>query len=67
MNKKHYSYNEKNKSNKSNNNYKKIFNDSSFNNNIKDTKDDTKNFFTEENEVIGKNKDKDIHCQCFIF
>ena len=67
MNKKHYSYNEKNKSNKSNNNYKKIFNDSSFNNNIKDTKDDTKNFFTEENEVTGKNKDKDIHCQCFIF
>ena len=65
MNKKYNSLMDKNKSNKSNNN--KRFNDSSFNNNIKDTKDDTKNCFTEENEIDGKSKNKDIHCQCFIF
>ena len=66
MNRKHYSFNDRNKRNKSNNN-KKILNDSTINNNIKDSKNDTRNIFTDENELTGKSKNRDIHCECFIF
>ena len=55
MNRKHYSFNDRNKRNKSNNN-KKILNDSTINNNIKDSKNDTRNIFTDENELTGKSK-----------
>ena len=41
--------------------------DSSFNN-IKDTKDDTRGaVVTDDIGNSGKNKNKDVHCQCFIF
>ena len=66
MNRKHYSFNDRNKRNKSNNN-KKILNDSTINNNIKDSKNDIRNIFTDENELTGKSKNRDIHCECFIF
>ena len=46
---------------------KRRYTDSSFNN-IKDTKDDTRGaVVTDDIGNSGKNKNKDVHCQCFIF